>query len=311
MATCCWCHGPLVKSQGAWWCRDTEADRERQVTHASFTGSGKTLQFLYVPTPVQTVWHEAVYDPEVTRLLVGGQAGPGKSRWLRETLYELARVIPGFHGLLLRKTHKDLDQSHLRFVPYEVEQRGGKWFKGDKVIEFPHPGQPASVIRAGHMEDSGAIENYLSAEYDAIAPDELVTFERDAMLELFTRARSTNTHLAEIRGNTAEALDGSLVMTATNPGGRGALWVKEFFIDQNPDPEEFPAYDPRRWRFYGARLDDNPYMAPGYKEALMGLRETRRRQLLEGDWNVFEGAFFSEFRAERHGKPWHVRELAF
>jgi hypothetical protein len=35
--------------------------------------------------------------------------------------------------------------------------------------------------------------------------------------------------------------------------------------------------------------------------------EPRRSQLLEGDWSVFEGAFFS-FKTFFNGKPWHVAE---
>ena len=284
---------------------------KRQFRHAQYTtdNRGRVKEWLYVPLPTQAVWHEAVYDRSITRLLTGGQAGPGKSRWLRETLYELARQVPGFHALLLRKTHKDLDQSHLRFMPYEAGLRGGTWRAGDRVAVFPHKGAMDAVIRAGHLEDTGAIENYLSSEYDVIAPDELVTFDRDPMLELFTRARSTNPHLFALRGDAATELDGSLVVTASNPGGRGAIWVKEHFIDHNPDPAEFPNYKKERWAFFGARLSDNPYMAKGYREALEGVRDARRRQLLEGDWNVWEGQAFDDLRMTVNDAPYHARRM--
>lgn len=311
-ASCCWCSAPLVKVGQQWWCGNPDDTcRVRQAKHAQFTTDqrGRLKEWLYVPLPTQAVWHEAVYDRSVTRLMTGGQAGPGKSRWLRETLYELAKQVPGFHALLLRKTHKDLDQSHLRFMPYEVGQRGGTWRSGDRVAVFPHRGERDAVIRAGHLEDAGAIENYLSSEYDVIAPDELVTFDRDPMLELFTRARSTNPHLLALRGDPEQELDGSLVVTASNPGGRGAMWVKEHFIDHNPDPAEFPNYKKERWSFHGARLSDNPYMAKGYREALEGLRDARRRQLLEGDWNVWEGQAFDDLRQTVNDRPYHARHL--
>ena len=311
-AICCWCSAPLVKIGTAWWCGNADDRcRVRQAKHGQFTtdGRGRLKEWLYVPLPTQAVWHEAVYDRSITRLMTGGQAGPGKSRWLRETLYELARQVPGFHALLLRKTHKDLDQSHLRFMPYEVGLRGGTWKSGDRVAVFPHKGQMDAVIRAGHLEDAGAIENYLSSEYDVIAPDELVTFDRDPMLELFTRARSTNSTLLALRGSVEDELDGSLVVTASNPGGRGAMWVKEHFIDHNPDPAEFPNYKKGRWAFFGARLSDNPYMAKGYREALEGLRDARRRQLLEGDWNAWDGQAFDDLRATVNDAPYHARRM--
>lgn len=313
MATCCWCGAGLVKAEDAWWCGAVaDTCRKWQAEYAVETVTRGKRQFLYVPTPKQTVWHRAVYDRELTRILVGGAAGPGKSRWLRETLYRLASQVPGFHALLLRKTHKDLDQSHLRFMPHELEQRGAEWKGTDRIAVFRHKGQADAVIRAGHLEDTNAIENYLSSEYDAIAPDELVTFQRDPMLELFSRARSTNPALFALRGRHDSdpelELDGSLVVTATNPGGRGALWVKDFFVDHSPDPDEFPNYEPQKWAFFEARLSDNPYVKAGYRKTLLDMREARRRQLLDGDWHVYEGQFFSEFKPQKNEQPWHVTE---
>lgn len=304
-ATCCWCRAALVEAEGAWWCgAASDQCRRWQAEYAVETVSGGKRRYLYVPTPKQTVWHRAVYDRDLSRILVGGAAGPGKSRWLRETLYRLGSQVPGFHALLLRKTHKDLDQSHLRFMPHELAQRGAEWKATERVAVFRHKGQADGIIRAGHLEDTNAIENYLSSEYDAIAPDELVTFDRDPMLELFSRARSTNPALFELRGrrhpDPEQELDGSLVVTATNPGGRGALWVRDFFIDHNPASDEFPNYEPDKWAFFEARLSDNPYIKAGYRKTLLDMRESRRRQLLDGDWNVFEGAFFAEFRTAMH-----------
>jgi phage terminase large subunit len=305
MATCCWCQAPLVEQEGVWWCGGSDACRSRQTAFASQHQSKQGVrEWLYVPTPVQAQWHEATLLRGAKHVGVGGAAGPGKSRFGRETLFWFARKVPGLHALLLRKTHKDLDQSHLRFLPHEVAQRGGRWKVSERIAVFPHPGQPDSIIRAGHMESSGDVENYLSSEYDIIFPDELVTFDRDPMLELFSRARTTNKAMFTLRGQqdseNDDRLDGSFVLTATNPGGRGSLWVRDFFVTKGVDRSEFPRYNPNRWVFFQARLEDNPYMAVGYREALENLPEMRRRQLLDGDWNAYEGQFFSEWRSDRH-----------
>jgi hypothetical protein len=55
-------------------------------------------------------------------------------------------------------------------------------------------------------------------------------------------------------------------------------------------------------RFIPATLKDNPYlMQDGQYEAnLLALPETQRRQLLEGDWDVADGAAFSEFKQSDH-----------
>ena len=300
-AICCWCRSPLVFYQG-WWCpqQACAAKQAKFATIAKDEGKG-VVTYLYVPSPIQAQWHEQVYNRSIRRLLVGGSAGPGKSRWMREVLYLLAQEVPGLHALLLRRTHKDLDQSHLRFMPFEVEQRGGKWKGTDKIAVFLHKGHADSVIRSGHMEDDSAIQNYLSSEYDIIAPDELVTFGRDVMLELFTRARTTNPAMIALRGIPEEDYDGALILSASNPGGRGGLWVKDFFIDRQPDPDEFPDYIPDQWRFLPARLHDNPYLkVGGYVQSLSSLPAHRKQQLLDGDWSLYEGQFFTEFREKLH-----------
>jgi phage terminase large subunit len=229
-------------------------------------------------------------------------------------LYWFARQVPGYHALLLRRTHKDLDQSHLRFMPHEAMQRGGVWKQSDRIAVFSHKGEPDSIIRAGHMESDGDVENYLSSEYDTIYPDETVTFPRDPMLELFSRARSTNPFLFKLRGlddpDPSKRLDGAFALASTNPGGRGALWYRDFFVTHEVDRGEFPNYNPSRWIFFPARLEDNPYMAAGYRETLENLPEMRRRQLLDGDWLAYEGQFFGEWRPTLNGVPWHVQELA-
>jgi phage terminase large subunit len=184
---------------------------------------------------------------------------------------------------------------------HELAERGADWNRTDKIATFDHPHGPPAIIRCGYLDAAADIENYLSSEYDVIVPDELVTFPRDLMLELFTRARTTNPAMVELRGNLADDYDGSFILAASNPGGRGGAWVKDFFIDKSPDPEEFSTYDASQWAFFPAYLRDNPYIkAGGYEQSLAGLRENRKRQLLDGDWGVFEGQFFDEFRVAKH-----------
>jgi hypothetical protein len=111
-------------------------------------------------------------------------------------------------------------------------------------------------------------------------------------------------------------------MRATsNPGGPGHSWVKKMFIDPAPANKSFIATDidtgkplvyPETHekagqplfhrRFIPAKLKDNPYL---YKEGtyeanLLSLPEMQRRQLLEGDWSIAEGAAFPEFRVSTH-----------
>ena len=106
----------------------------------------------------------------------------------------------------------------------------------------------------------------------------------------------------------------------TNPGGSGHQWVKKMFIDPSVPGKAFWATDefgetitwPKghsregeplfKRRFIPATLFDNPYLADDgmYEANLLSLPEHQRRQLLEGDWDINEGAAFPEFNRRIH-----------
>ena len=107
----------------------------------------------------------------------------------------------------------------------------------------------------------------------------------------------------------------------TNPGGRGHSWVKKMFIDPAPAGKSFWATDietnetltyPKghskegeplfKRRFIPARLFDNPYLSEqgDYESMLLSLPEQQRRQLLDGEWDIKEGAAFTEFNRDIH-----------
>ena len=119
---------------------------------------------------------------------------------------------------------------------------------------------------------------------------------------------------------TDSSIDTYMRATA-NPGGSGGHWIKKMFIDPSPPNESFWATDSETGKvlsymrghakegqplfarkFIPARLTDNPYLVQDgtYEAMLMSLPEVQRRRLLEGDWNVSEGAAFSEFSQQHH-----------
>jgi len=118
----------------------------------------------------------------------------------------------------------------------------------------------------------------------------------------------------------------------SNPGNIGHSWVKKAFIDPAPWGKPFDAVDPEtgdtlvypeltlnpitrqfvphpkagqplfKRRFIPASLVDNPYLAANgeYEAMLMSLPEAERKRLLEGDWDVNEGAAFPEWNRAIH-----------
>jgi hypothetical protein len=96
---------------------------------------------------------------------------------------------------------------------------------------------------------------------------------------------------------------------------------KKTFIDPSPPNSSFWATDTEtgdvikfpqghsregqplfRRRFIPANLFDNPYLAESgdYEAMLLSLPEHQRKQLLDGNWDVAEGAAFPEFDRTKH-----------
>lgn len=328
-ATCCWCGKPLKRiDDSPWWCL-TDACMRRQaewgVMVQETIGRSKKSRYIYLPTPKQTVYHETRLteallgypltkaDPTRPRMnrLFGGAAGGGKSKSLRYDMYRKAKTIPNYTGAILRRTMPELKKTHLREFMRDAPKIGAEFIKSENQLVFEN----GSVIECGHCEDDDAVQKWLSAEYDQIGFDEGSTFEPDQYLEISTRARTSN--------QAVQAAGGPWCDVVTNPGGRCWALLKDLFVTHTPDYEMYPglrgqrnalgitigAYDPRFFVYIKALLDDNPYIDPGYAISLGMLSESRFRQLRYGDENVTEGAFFSEWRETREGRPWHVREV--
>lgn len=126
---------------------------------------------------------------------------------------------------------------------------------------------------------------YLSSEFAAIAIDELTLNEQTVFDFLRMRLRWVG-------------VEDPKLIAGTNPGGKGHMWVRNLFIDRNipPEMQDFA----NKIAFVQARIDDNPYLPAGYSDALDTLPDKLRKAYREGDWNIFEGQVFEEFRTDLH-----------
>lgn len=302
------CWGEACWSRQLSWAV-TRGKREKGGTHQIekwlFCPVPKQVIFLERAKALRLAWakaHAGMADESelpATRILYGGAAGASKSHGLRWSLYRDCLLYRNMNCLLLRRTFKQLKDTHLRQMEREQYQIGAQYLSGDREMKFPQTG---SLIVAGHCEADVDAEQYLSTDYDRIVFDELVTFAVEPSLEIMSRARTPMTK------DDIYADGGAQVWGGTNPGGRGALWVKSFFVDREADPDTYPNYLSELYDFVPASLADNPYLDPGYRTSLMQLSQTRQRQLLDGDWNAFEGQFF-DFIATKAERPWHVADL--
>jgi phage terminase large subunit len=295
LAKCCWCGSPFVlgtvKGAAVWLC-PTEACWKKQVARAmavTLKGKGEVVRF--VPLPRQVEAEQATFEGPAIYVLIGGAAGGSKSRGLREIGHKAALKTPQTRVLLLRRTYKELDQTHLRDVEMEAPQMGADAVPSAKVVRYPN----GSVMQFGHCETAADAANYLSAEYDLIIFDELVTFEETMFLLIASRARSTKPGVVP------------KVIAGTNPGGPQSHWVRARFIDHTVDLDQYPDYDPAEWVFIPSKLEDNPYLDQAYERKLLALPPELRKAYRDGDWDIFPGQYFPEWRKKSH--VWHALNL--
>jgi hypothetical protein len=222
-----------------------------------------------------------------TDVLYGGAAGGGKSYAMLVDPLRFAHR--GAHrALILRRSMPELreliDKSR---ELYPKAFPGCKYKEVEKLWNFPS----GAKIEFGFLERDADVYRYQGQAYSWIGFDEITHQATEFSWNyLASRLRTTDPEIIPYMRCTA------------NPGGVGAHWVKKRYIDPSPPNESFKGSDGLSRKFIPARLDDNPYLANDgrYEQMLKALPATQRRQLLEGDWEVAEGAAFTEFDRNIH-----------
>lgn len=210
-------------------------------------------------------------------LFYGGAKGGGKSWCIRWKQIHRRLKYPKSKGLLLRRTYPELLRTHIEKVLQELDPKIFKYDNQKHFLYFPN----GSVLEFGSCQYEQDVKQYQGAEYDDIGIDEVTQFTEYQFNILKSILRTTRTDLK------------TQMYLAANPGGVGHAWVKRLFIDQKlPDH-----------RFIPAKVYDNPVLMqadPEYVIQLERLPDHLKRAYLDGDWDIFAGQVFSEFRRELH-----------
>ena len=222
-----------------------------------------------------------------TDVLYGGAAGGGKSyAMLVDPLRYAHRAA--HRALILRRSMPELRE--LIDKSRELYPRafpGCKFREVEKVWTFPS----GCKIEFGFLERDADVYRYQGQAYSWIGFDEITHLSTEFSWNyLSSRLRTTDPEITPYMRCTA------------NPGGVGATWVKKRYVDPNEPNETFTGDDGLTRRFIPARLEDNPYLAKDgrYEQMLNALPDVQRKQLLEGNWDVTEGAAFTEFDLDAH-----------
>lgn len=221
--------------------------------------------------------------------LFGGAKWGWKSYTMRSECVRQSLSAPMIRGLALRRTSPEIRENMV--VPMMSELPSEKtWFYkmnwSDWIMTFYN----WSTIRFSYCRNMKDVLNYQGLEYDFICIEELTHRTEEEFKILMWCLRTSRKW---IKPN---------FFGSTNPWWRWHHWVKRVFIDRDFRTGE----NPDNYWFIPAFVWDNQVLMetqPDYVKDLEGLPDKVRRAYLEGDWNVFDGQYFTEYRDDLHVIP--------
>lgn len=207
----------------------------------------------------------------------GGARGGGKSWAVRTKAKLLALRWPGIKILIVRRTYPELVNNHIEILRKELLGIA-KYNDKDKVLKFTN----GSTIHFMYCAKDADLDRLQGVEYDVFFLDEATQLSEQQMKSIVACLRGVNDFPKR-------------VYYTCNPGGQGHGYIKRIFIDRRYEAGE----NPENYTFIQSLVTDNRVLMeaqPDYIQQLEALPEKLRRAWLLGDWNVFQGQFFEDFR---------------
>ena len=225
---------------------------------------------------------------------------------------------PGTTGLIIRRSLKELEQSHLIKLFEEYPALRGCYREQKKQLLLPNN----SSLFFGSAQTEKEMADFYSAEYGDIAPDETQEFTQRELEKLSGSNRSTS--CPGFLPKMIYPFMPSVSETGLPPVG--LTYLKRVFVDSDLKPEE----KLHKWAFIQAFSWDNiEWMRPAleadgltendfyswtdelrreyflqrteYGRTLASLtNEALREAWLYGKWDVFQGQYFPNFTKEKH-----------
>jgi hypothetical protein len=231
----------------------------------------------------------------------GGARGGGKTdAALGEWAIHADAYGANAKGLFIRRTRVALMSTIERAK--QIYRGMAEWQDQKSRFVFDN----GAIVRMSYLERDQDADQYQGHDYTRVYVEELTQFADPKPID-------------KLRATLRSGAGVPTGFRATcNPGGSGHAWVKQRYIDagaynitRHTFVCPFTGLELQTSRVYiPARLSDNPMLMRNDPTYVARLSESGSAQLvrawLEGDWNIVEGAFFSEWSPRHVLAPFEV-----
>ena len=238
----------------------------------------------YVPNKKQELFHASSCE----EVVYGGAKGGGKSCALVMEALAYGLENAGAEMYIFRETYDDLEANIIKEWKEKVPKELYTYKEGKYAATLIN----GTVLKFRYIRNFQDAESYQGRSMDWIGVDELTKHEERSIQVLLSCLRSPKGFKPRFRGT-------------CNPGGIGHVWVKDRYITPTGygEHEIIDTVTGGKIAFIPAKVYDNTVLMlndPNYVKRLENLPEAQKKAFLYGEWDIFEGQFFPEFKRDIH-----------
>lgn len=231
---------------------------------------------LGIPQPKQELFLTDTHK----HVAFGGARGGGKS-WALD--FKATVMCMGYAGIkigIVRTTYPELNRNHIEPLRASLCEKNkvAKYNDSKKEMRFMN----GSIIYFLYCNCDNDAMRFSGIEFDVLMIDEATHFKKEWLDKMRACVRGANSFPKRI-------------YYTCNPDGVSLTYIKRLFIDRRFEVGE----NPDDYSFIQSLLTDNQALMkadPEYMAYLESLPEKLKQAWLNGRWDVFEGAYFEEFR---------------
>lgn len=238
----------------------------------------------YIPNNKQEIFHSSIAD----EVVYGGAKGGGKSAALVMEALAYGLENAGAEIYLFRETYDDLEANLIKEWKDKVPKELYIYHESKHIATLINK----TTVKFRYIRNYADAEGYQGRSMDFVGVDELTKHEERSIQVLLSCLRSPKGFKPVFKGT-------------CNPGGIGHTWVKEKYINGTDYGKKIidDTVTGNKIQFIPAKVYDNTILMqndPNYVKRLENLPEKEKKAFLYGDWDIFEGQYFGEFRKDIH-----------